>query len=207
MFATVHKRYRLFGCRLPQFEVRKQPDLRHRRKENVGSTLAGAPMNFRISGLEPGLFAHYFKMTDAELSAHRALRRTVESRPGFPCRVSLSDLAPGEEAILLNYEHLAVDSPYRASHAIYVGAGSREAFDRIDEIPQALATRLLSVRAFSTAGVMGGADVVEGRELPRAIDALLKDAKVDFLPAPSARAGFFSPGGHRPLPPLPLHQS
>ncbi len=149
-------------------------------------------MNFRISGLEPGLFAHYFKMTDAELSAHRALRRTVESRPGFPCRVSLSDLAPGEEAILLNYEHLAVDSPYRASHAIYVGAGSREAFDRIDEIPQALATRLLSVRAFSTAGLMVGADVVEGRELAMAIDALLKDAKVDFIHAHYARAGCFA---------------
>jgi len=53
-------------------------------------------MNFRISGLEPARFAHYFRMTDAELAAHRALRRTVDSRPGFPCRVSLADLAPGE---------------------------------------------------------------------------------------------------------------
>src|SRR5258708_34670065 len=164
MFATVHKRYRLIGCRLPQFEVRKQPDLRRRRKENVGSTPAGVPMNFRISGLEPGVFAHYFKMTDAELAAHRALRRTVDSRPGFPCRVSLNDLAPGEDAILLNYEHLPVDSPYRASHAIYVGAGSREAFDRVDEIPQALATSLLSVRAFSTAGLMVDAGGVESPE-------------------------------------------
>jgi len=149
-------------------------------------------MNFRISGLEPGRFAHYFRMTDAELAAHRALRRTVDSRPGFPCRVSLNDLAPGEEAILLNYEHLPVDSPYRASHAIYVGAGSREAFDRIDEIPQALATRLLSVRAFDAAGLMLGADVVEGRELAAAIATLFKDAKVDFIHAHYARAGCFA---------------
>ena len=149
-------------------------------------------MNFRISGLEPGVFAHYFKMTDAELAAHRALRRTVDSRPGFPCRVSLNDLAPGEDAILLNYEHLPVDSPYRASHAIYVGAGSREAFDRVDEIPQALATRLLSVRAFSTAGLMVDADVVEGRELGAAIAALFRSANVDFIHAHYARAGCFA---------------
>ena len=149
-------------------------------------------MNFRISGLDPRHFAHYFKMTDTELAAHRALRRTVESHPGFPCRVSLNDLAPGEEAILLNYEHLPVDSPYRASHAIYVGAGSREAFDRVGEIPQALATRLLSVRAFSTAGLMVGADVVEGRELAAAIAALFKSANVDFIHAHYARAGCFA---------------
>ena len=149
-------------------------------------------MSFRIAGLPPGRFAHYFKMTDAELATHRALRRTVESHPGFPCRVSLHDLAPGEEAILLNYEHLAVDSPYRASHAIYVGAASREAFDRIDEIPQALATRLLSVRAFDAAALMLGADVVEGRELAAAIEAQFKNAKVDFIHAHYARAGCFA---------------
>jgi hypothetical protein len=149
-------------------------------------------MNFRISGLDPSLFSHFFTMTDAELATHRALRRTSDSRPGFPCRVSLVDLAPGEEAILINFEHLPVDSPYRSSHAIYVGANSREAFNRVGEVPPALASRLLSVRAFSAAGLMLEGDVLEGRELAPAIERLFEDPRIDFIHAHYARRGCFA---------------
>ena len=109
-------------------------------------------MDFRISGLPAAPFSHLFAMTDAELARHRAVRRVCDEKPGFPCRVSLEDAEPGEEVLLVNYEHLSVDSPYRASHAIYVRAGAREPFDGVDTVPVALASRLLSVRAIDGRG-------------------------------------------------------
>ena len=81
-------------------------------------------MSFRISGLDPREFTHYASMSDAELARHRAKRCTAAEYPGFPCRVTLDDAQPGEEVILLNYEHLPVESPYRSSHAIYVRAAA-----------------------------------------------------------------------------------
>lgn len=78
-------------------------------------------MDFRIRGLDPAPFARYFEMDERELARHRAVRRVADEKPGFPCRVSLADVEPGSPVILLNYEHLPVESPYRASHAIFVG--------------------------------------------------------------------------------------
>ena len=77
-------------------------------------------MDYRITGLFPEEFAHLAALDDATLARHRAVRRICDSQPGFPCRVSLEDAAPGERVLLVNYEHLPVESPYRASHAIYV---------------------------------------------------------------------------------------
>ena len=77
-------------------------------------------MDFRITGLHPAEFSHLVPLDDAALTRHRAVRRVCDSQPGFPCRVTLEDAVPGERVLLVNYEHLPVDSPYRASHAIYV---------------------------------------------------------------------------------------
>lgn len=149
-------------------------------------------MSFRITGLEPAQFTRYFGMSEGALAAHRALRRVSEGRPGYPCRVSLDDVAAGGEVILINYEHLPVDSPYRATHAIYVAADSRERWDRVDEIPPALARRLLSLRAFDRNGLMVSADVTEGAEAAPTIEKMLADAQVDFIHAHYARAGCFA---------------
>jgi hypothetical protein len=80
----------------------------------------GDAMDFRITGLPVDRFVPLFGLPDDELARHRAVRRVCDSRPGFPCRVSLEDAIPGESVLLVNYEHLPVDSPYRSSHAIYV---------------------------------------------------------------------------------------
>ena len=65
-------------------------------------------MSFRIKGLPAETFQHLFALSDEELRARRALRRTVDEANAFPCRVSLTDAAPGEEVLLVNYEHHAV---------------------------------------------------------------------------------------------------
>jgi hypothetical protein len=100
-------------------------------------------MSFRITGLPAQDFSHLFALDDAALVAHGAVRRTADGRqPGYPCRVSLTDSEPGDELILVNYEHHAVASPYRMRFAVYVRRGE-ERFDRADEVPDQLRLRTL----------------------------------------------------------------
>ena len=110
-------------------------------------------MSFRITGLPAEHFAPLFAMSDAELAAQGAVRRTAEH--AAPCRISLTDATPGDEVILTNYEHHAVDSPYRMRFAIYVRKGEKT-YDKIDEVPQQLRTRSLAARAFDDDGMMVG---------------------------------------------------
>jgi hypothetical protein len=60
-------------------------------------------MKFRIRGLDAGQFSHLFALSDAQLAAQGALRKIVDGP--CPCRVSLTDAMPGDEVILVNYEH------------------------------------------------------------------------------------------------------
>jgi hypothetical protein len=48
-------------------------------------------MNFQISALGHEQFAPLFRLSNDELAAHLAVRRTATIKPGFPCRVSLAD--------------------------------------------------------------------------------------------------------------------
>jgi hypothetical protein len=148
-------------------------------------------MSFRILGLPPQPFADLFPLSDAELAQRHALRRIVDEKPGYPCRISLTDAEIGAEVILVNYEHQSAASPYRASHAIYVRAGE-ERFDAIDEVPPMLRRRLLSLRGFDVDGMMTGADVIEGRDLESAIAHLFADARADYLHAHIARPGCYA---------------
>ncbi len=148
-------------------------------------------MHFRIRGLPAEPFADLFALDDDELAARRAVRRIASSAPGYPCRISLTDAEIGSEVILVNYEHLPVASPYRASHAIYVRVGE-ETFDAIDEVPQMLRRRLLSVRGFDAQGMMTEADVTDGRELEALIERLFADAQTEYLHAHIARPGCYA---------------
>lgn len=148
-------------------------------------------MTFRIRGLEPEPFAPLFAMSDAELARRRALRCVADAKPGFPCRVSLADAEPGSEVILVNYEHLPVDSPYRASHAIFVSAAAKP-YDAVGVVPPALRERLLSLRAFDARGIMLDADVADGAALEGLIARLLDRPGVEYLHAHFARRGCFA---------------
>ena len=124
-------------------------------------------MNFRIRGLEARQFDHLFALSDAELAAHGAIRRIADGPR--PCRISLSDAKPGDELILVNYEHHAVSSPYRMRFAIYIRRGE-ETFDAIGEVPEQLRKRTLAVRGFDAFGVMTGWEIVDGTNVEAAID-------------------------------------
>src|SRR5206468_1582234 len=90
------------------------------------------PMTFRITGLPADRFTHLYNMDDARLRELHIERRRVDANPGFPDRVSLRDAEVGESVLLLNYMHHAADTPYRASHAIFVIEGESRPCDVVD---------------------------------------------------------------------------
>lgn len=148
-------------------------------------------MDFRIAGLAPEPFAPLFRMKPPELAAHRALLQVADSKPGFPCRVSLEDAEPGTLVALVNHEHLAVDSPYRSRHAIFVSSAATKPFDAVNVVPPALRSRYLSLRAFDAKGMMVDADVADGTVVEPLIVRLLGNREVAYVHAHAARRGCF----------------
>ena len=110
-------------------------------------------MNFRIRGLEAEQFSHLFGLSEAELAAQGALRKIADGP--CPCRVSLTDATPGDEVVLVNYEHHAVASPYRMRFAIYVRQGEKT-FNAVDVVPDQSRRRTLAVRGFDDEAMMTG---------------------------------------------------
>jgi hypothetical protein len=147
-------------------------------------------MSFRITGLSADPFRRLFGLDDAALAVQGARRVRVESSPGTPDRIGLRDLAPGEHALLLNYEHQPADTPFRASHAIFVHEDATT-YDRVDEVPETLRRRMLSLRAFDARHEMVDADLVDGRELEAALARFLADPAVAYLHAHSAKPGCY----------------
>jgi Protein of unknown function (DUF1203) len=146
-------------------------------------------MNFRITGLPAEQFAHLFALSDSELAVQGAMRRIADGP--HPCRISLTDAAPGDEVILTNYEHHAVSTPYRMRFAIYVRKGERT-FDAVDAVPDQLRRRTLAVRGFDAKGMMRGWEVVEGIWLEEAIARQLADAAVQYLHIHYAAPGCYA---------------
>ena len=148
-------------------------------------------MNFQISGLDEKQFDHLFGATQEVLDRNGVERMTVETRPGYPCRISLEDAEIGETVLLMNYEHLPVASPYRSSHAIFVREGATRAVIGPNEIPEMIRIRLLSVRAFDANGMMVDADITDGIEVQPMIERMLSLETVDFLHIHNAKRGCF----------------
>ena len=148
-------------------------------------------MAFRVRGLSAQPFQPLFGLSDAELARHGAIRMRVDKPTGFPCRIEVRDASPGETVLLLNHEHLPVESPYRSAHAIFVREGASDTLDLRDALPPALARRQLALRAFDARGMMGAAEVVDGARLQDAIERLLADPAVDYLHAHNAARGCY----------------
>jgi len=145
--------------------------------------------HFRIQGLPAEPFAHLFALSDEALKAHGAVRRIADGPR--PCRVSLTDAAPGDELILVNYEHHAVASPYRMRFAIYVRAGETT-FDAVDHVPEQLRKRTLAVRGFDGDGMMTGWELTEGTKLEQSVERLLSDPRAAYLHVHFAAPGCYA---------------
>jgi hypothetical protein len=149
-------------------------------------------MDFRITGLSPEPFHPLFGLSDAELGRRGALRRIVDRKPGFPDRIELRDVEVGESVLLVNYTHLPVETPFRSSYAIYVREGARSRYDRINEVPELLRSRVLALRAFDQNGMLRDADIVEGTAVESLIERLLSDPETAYIHAHYAKPGCFA---------------
>jgi hypothetical protein len=149
-------------------------------------------MAYRVRGLDPAPFRHLYGLSDAALAARGVRRCIADAKPGFPDRIEVRDAEPGETLLLLNHVHQPADTPYRASHAIFVREGAESALDLIDAVPEALRVRPISLRAFDAAGEMVDADLVDGRELAPLIERFLADPAVDYLHAHYAKRGCYA---------------
>jgi len=149
-------------------------------------------ISFRITGLAPEPFAHLAGLDDAALAKLNVKRCVVDRNPGYPDRVSMRDLEIGEHALLLNFEHQPAATPYRSTHAIFVKEGAAERYEAVNEIPQVMRTRLLSLRAFDRGGMMLDADVADGKEIEPLIQRLFENPDVSYIHVHNAKPGCYS---------------
>ena len=148
--------------------------------------------HFTVHGLSPEPFRALFDLSDDELEQRRAKRYVADSKPGFPCRVSLQDAEAGDEVILTNFTHLPSESPYRSTHAIFIRKAATTAAAYTDSLPDMLRGRLLSLRAFDANDMLRGADAIEGDRAEEAVARFLEDPAVEFLHMHFAKPGCYA---------------
>lgn len=147
-------------------------------------------MSFQIHPLPAADFSHLSDLSADELAARNI--QVHMSDGAFPCRVSLSDRPQGERVYLLHYEHQPNETPYRASHAIFVAENARERRPDPGTVPDSISSRLLSVRAFNEAHEIVDAEVVEGSEAGEFIEKMLANPSVGYIHLHYARRGCFA---------------
>ncbi len=149
-------------------------------------------IDFQIEALEKQKFSKYFKMTGSELGKIGAYLFSADQNPYYPCRVSLSDAAPGESVLALSYEHHPKASPYRSSGPIFVRENAESAGLQPNEIPEMFRHRLLSIRGYSSQNIMIEADVIAGTALENAMNQQFLNSEVDYLHIHNAGPGCFN---------------
>jgi hypothetical protein len=148
--------------------------------------------SFQLTGIDHRPFEPLFELDDVRLAQMNIVRRIADASPGFPCRVSLEDAAPGEEVLLLNYTHHDVRSPYRGSGPIYVRRGARRCVLPPGVVPEYVTRRQISLRGYDAAGMMVCAEVVQGANVAAAIGRILEDGEVAYIHLHNAPQGCFS---------------
>ena len=150
------------------------------------------PVDFRLKSLPYHEFKNLFTLTDSALKKMGATRMLVDKFPGFPCRVSLQDAEPGEEVILLPYQHHKTNSPYQASGPIYVRKVAATAVLNTNEIPVMFNHRLLSLRGYDKNGIMKAAEVIEGNTLKEKLHQLFDNENIAYIHIHNARPGCYN---------------
>jgi hypothetical protein len=156
------------------------------------TSLQECAMDYVISGLPLQPFQPLFGLDDDALRARGITRQVADGKPGFPCRITLRDAEPGDSLLLLPWQHLDADTPYRAGGPIFVNESARATTVVRNAIPEQQRSRLLSVRAYDAAGWMRDADVVEGVALPGLIARFFTDMQVAYLHVHNARRGCYA---------------
>ena len=149
-------------------------------------------MAYRIEGLERQAYAGLLGLSDAELAGRGARRVTADAKPGYPCRVTLEDVEPGETVILFNHVSNDVPTPFRTAYAIYVRERPGAPAVYVDETPPVFAGRMMSLRGFDGEGMLKDARLAGPGEADLAIRALFERPEIAEIHAHCAAAGCFA---------------
>ena len=149
-------------------------------------------MSFRIAGLDATPFRRFYGLSDEELRGFGVKRLIADAKPGFPDRIELRDVEQGEALLLLNYLHQSADTPYKASHAIFVREWAETPYGAMDQTPEALRIRPISLRAFDALGDMIDADLTAGGDLKPAIERLFANPEAAYIHAHYAKRGCYA---------------
>jgi len=149
-------------------------------------------MSFVVTGLDPEPFAHLYGLSDAALKEQGAYRYTADSSPGFPDRIEMRDVEIGETLLLVNHASMDKETPYKASHAIFVREGADARYQEADVIPPVMHRRSLSLRAFDSTGMMLDAALAEGDAIAPTVERLLDSSSVDCIHAHYALRGCYA---------------
>jgi hypothetical protein len=149
-------------------------------------------MTYRIEGVRPEDCSGYFGLADDELARCGARRVIADSKPGFPCRITLEDAEPGESLILFNHVSHDVATPFRSAYAVYVREKAEVPACFIDEPPPVFAGRALGLRGFDSEGMLRGALLALPGEADAGIRALFERPEIATIHAHNAAAGCFA---------------
>ncbi len=149
-------------------------------------------MSFIVSGLPVEQFRPLFGLPDNELKKRGIIRKTADIKPGYPCRVTLEDAAPGESVLLFNYESHKAQTPYRSSFAIYVREEAQQTRTVANDLPPALRGRPIALRIFDKDGMLIGADLDLSGGLPCKINQAFKNPNATYIHAHNAMHGCFA---------------
>jgi len=149
-------------------------------------------MTYRITGIDPSPYRPLFGLPDDDLASRGIVRMTVDAKPSFPCRVSLTDRDIGESVLLLNHVSHDVANPYRASHAIFVAETEQAPSEYVDEPAPVFATRVMSLRGFDADGMMVDALLTQPGEADAGIRKLFANPAIETIHAHNAGRGCFA---------------
>jgi len=86
----------------------------------------------------------FLRLSDAELQGFGVKRSSPTRSLAFPIAIELRDVEQGEAVLLLNYLHQPAETPYKASHAIFVREWAETPYRAVDAIPDVLRIRPIS---------------------------------------------------------------
>ena len=149
-------------------------------------------MDFRITGISPEPFKHLFALSNEVLAQRGIVRYLADDATGFPCRVSVGHAPPGDEVLLLSFEHQGAHSPYRATGPIFVSKAATTAFNAVNTVPEPVRMRLLSFRAYDVRDQIVEAEVADGSTFEAMVERLFEQEDVAYVHVHYARRGCYA---------------
>lgn len=147
---------------------------------------------FVFVALSEVIFEPYLVMSDNELLKANASWLTVDSNPGYPCRVSLEDALIGERVLAISFNHHNAGTPYNASGPIFVRESAKQRSYQEGEVPEMLRHRSLSLRGYNSEAMMIDAIVVGGEDIEICLSNMFGSKQVEYIHVHNAKPGCFN---------------